>query len=578
MSSQVSEYFELVRSGTSIVEAKKKLRGNSCVNTEKGSGGGFTSCDAAGGKVSKKADGKVSKKAGGKVSKKADGKVSSRDLLKGKYKLAVTGSGRDGREKAAGKLIKGIEKSADICKARPPVCKKNLGLTRDKMPQLDAPTTKRFLKSYRDEGVKVSDKWMHVGQLKATQAEINATKVAGMAKSVVGGKFPNITDPIIVSRDGYILDGHHRWATLLALSPDNRMQVVQVDAPIKSLLKKAASFKGVERRGIKETKRLVLFGERYFKTGGQPRPFAVNAALDEAKKKLRGNLCVNTGQGSGGGFTACGGASGSGQKDALKVIVDGIKKDRYASKTEKENATALAKVELKLQELAGDTASRYMKADGSYTTARSKQHAKWVEKIDNPNAEPQETPTVIMFGGLPGSGKSSALGASLGMGKDDPKSFVANAVVVDSDRAKAVMPEYKGWNATEVHREASYVASLLEANARASKQNVILDGTFKDPVKMGKAISDYKKAGYRVEIRFADLPVAKSRERAVKRFLATGRYVPTGFIQSLKSGSSSVNRRTFDALKDRADGYMIMNTDVKFGEPAKLVAKRGKLI
>lgn len=45
--SKVAEYFEAVNAGATIAEAKKKLKGNLCVHTGKGSGGGFTGCSVA---------------------------------------------------------------------------------------------------------------------------------------------------------------------------------------------------------------------------------------------------------------------------------------------------------------------------------------------------------------------------------------------------------------------------------------------------------------------------------------------------------------------------------------------------
>lgn len=64
--------------------------------------------------------------------------------------------------------------------------------------------------------------------LKATQAELSGEKVSGMMGALEKGKEGNpaydaITAPIYVSPDGYILDGHHRWAAIVAynnLHPD----------------------------------------------------------------------------------------------------------------------------------------------------------------------------------------------------------------------------------------------------------------------------------------------------------------------------------------------------------------------
>lgn len=299
--------------------------------------------------------------------------------------------------------------------------------------------------------------------------------------------------------------------------------------------------------------------------------------------KLKGNLCINKGKGSGGGFVPCAGAGpviAGPARAELRSIIQKIRQDPNASLTERRNAGKLARAELEIANTLklGDTASRFMGPDGTYIPSRVALHKEIVKKLDNPNAKPQARPTVVMFGGLPGSGKTSSIGASLGMKGGSPKSFAANAVIVDPDAAKKYLPEFNGKNAAVVHRESSHIASTLSAVARIRRQNVILDGTFKDPVKMQGQIDKFKAAGYRVEIRFAELPVAKSRERAVVRFLREGRYVPPSFIQSLSRGKGSKNRMAFEKLKKQADGYLIMDTDVAFGAPAKLIAKKGMLV
>jgi hypothetical protein len=65
-------------------------------------------------------------------------------------------------------------------------------------------------------------------------------KVAGMmtAASYDPGK-----RPIFVSRDGYVIDGHHRWAAIVGRDAadgrlgGSKMNVIQVDAPISRILR-----------------------------------------------------------------------------------------------------------------------------------------------------------------------------------------------------------------------------------------------------------------------------------------------------------------------------------------------------
>ena len=158
------------------------------------------------------------------------------------FKLHITG--QDHAQLAA-RLKQGIEKGSDLCKMSPPVCHENLGILRDDMPQLDDDVLPNFLKSYQDKGVSVKKGTMEVGRLKATQSQILAETASGMAQSYKEGSFDPAKKPIIISKDGYILDGHHRWAAMVVTDPASKMRVFQVDTDINTLLKDAGSFKGV---------------------------------------------------------------------------------------------------------------------------------------------------------------------------------------------------------------------------------------------------------------------------------------------------------------------------------------------
>ena len=161
-----------------------------------------------------------------------------------KYKMRVSGKDHAG---VAKKLEAGIKQSADICKITPPICHGNLGIERKDMPQLPDDVIPSFLKKFQDRGVSVKKGTMAVGQLKATQKEINAEKVMGMVNAYREGSYDPSKKPIIVSKDGYVLDGHHRWASMLHDDPGNKMRVYQVDTDIKTLLKEANNHEGVSQ-------------------------------------------------------------------------------------------------------------------------------------------------------------------------------------------------------------------------------------------------------------------------------------------------------------------------------------------
>ena len=49
--------------------------------------------------------------------------------------------------------------------------------------------------------------------------QLDGPKVAGMSGAMREGKIPDA--PIFVTKDGYILDGHHRWAAKVAMDLDD---------------------------------------------------------------------------------------------------------------------------------------------------------------------------------------------------------------------------------------------------------------------------------------------------------------------------------------------------------------------
>ena len=141
-------------------------------------------------------------------------------------------------------------------------------LPKDKDGEVDGEAL--FKKMLEDKGIKVSKPTqVPADQLKATQTDLVGTKVAGMTKALEADpNNPGITAPIYVSSDGYVLDGHHRWAAVtsheIASGRPANMNVRVIDMPINELVKVSNKFAddlGIERKvagktqsGIQPTK------------------------------------------------------------------------------------------------------------------------------------------------------------------------------------------------------------------------------------------------------------------------------------------------------------------------------------
>ena len=158
----------------------------------------------------------------------------------------------------------------NLCKVTVPgtnlYCEGNAGIPREEMPQFkgkptpgspaskmpvdasgEVDTEPMFKKMLKEKGIKTVETEIPSDALKATQSELVGSKVAGMAKALEKDpNHPGITAPIYVSRDGFVIDGHHRWAAVTSAAiqagkPAN-MKVIVIDMDIKDAIPLANSF------------------------------------------------------------------------------------------------------------------------------------------------------------------------------------------------------------------------------------------------------------------------------------------------------------------------------------------------
>lgn len=132
-------------------------------------------------------------------------------------------------------------------------CAGNLEIERIKMPQIE--NTDTFLEGLKSRGITFTQGQESAAYMRATQNQLRSDQVSGIATSMQ--KNPKLlTDkPIIVSKEGYVLDGHHRWAAAIGLDTidghlgDLKMPVIRVDLSIVPLLDIANKYSG-ERAGM----------------------------------------------------------------------------------------------------------------------------------------------------------------------------------------------------------------------------------------------------------------------------------------------------------------------------------------
>lgn len=201
-------------------------------------------------------------------------KPSALSELRSKSKVRISADEVDDFLDRLNAEIKAAERSGrptpniNLCKISVPgtnlFCGDNKGVPRKEMPQLggkprpgsdasklpksdkgEVDGAKKFVEHLEGKGVKVTSDTVKASSLKASQNELVGAKVVGMKNN---RDFDPSSGEIFVSKDGYVIDGHHRWAAQVARDyedgkgGDLNMKVRVVDMPIMDVLKEANSW------------------------------------------------------------------------------------------------------------------------------------------------------------------------------------------------------------------------------------------------------------------------------------------------------------------------------------------------
>lgn len=139
----------------------------------------------------------------------------------------------------------------------------HLGVSRKDMPQLVGVVGGKFTDARGDferqlaaDGIGISHERVPAASLRATQNEVNRIKVGGMADAVRAGDpaaLASMDKPIYVSRDGRVIDGHHKWAA--GVLTGRHLNVTRVDLDAHDALAYARRFaeqQGIGNRGVAE--------------------------------------------------------------------------------------------------------------------------------------------------------------------------------------------------------------------------------------------------------------------------------------------------------------------------------------
>ena len=122
-------------------------------------------------------------------------------------------------------------------------------------PSLDKEFPRNIMPQIRIEHLKDSPfQTEHVKELTANLKPVQTQRVKGMVDKAKRGFADGTIRPIIVDRDNYIVNGHHRYDVARGTELD-RVNVIRVDATIEELIKQFSRLPGL---GPKSAKRIVL--------------------------------------------------------------------------------------------------------------------------------------------------------------------------------------------------------------------------------------------------------------------------------------------------------------------------------
>ena len=195
----------------------------------------------------------------------------------------------------------------------------------------------------------------------------------------------------------------------------------------------------------------------------------------------------------------------------------------------------------------------------------------------------------ILAGGLPGAGKTTAL-------RQEPGMDVSRYLIINPDDIKerlarrGLIPQLPGLSPMEssdlAHEEASHIAKRLANRAETDRRNIIWDITMSSASSIGGRADSLRAAGYRqLDGMFVHVPIEVSVTRADLRHRSEhdrylgggglgGRCIPADSIRAYSDSFwGSVNRRNFEALKTRLDGWRSYDNSVT-GRPPELIDAR----
>jgi predicted ABC-type ATPase len=415
-----------------------------------------------------------------------------------------------------------------------------MGIARKDMPQIDKDLRPEFLDDLEKDGITSEKEKVDPKTLKPVQKEVSGSRAGAIYnKYREEGKIPK-QDRILISKDGFVIDGHHTWAASVAFSFDNpsaKIPVYRLSVNAQEALDASLAWtesKGIEGQSIDAAKKSLFFEF-------EPGEMLKHQDHDQSS---HGNWAQGRER-----------IIGSGNVPSLARDSEGRVINPDATGGYK--AGVPESVTFGRETLTPEHSLwHHLVPDGRGGYEPSEERAYLHQQIINQVTEgvPQSSdPTFYMLGGGPASGKSTFLKSGA---TDTPDK--ANAVHVNADDIKAMLPENPRmvnggdadfFNAASFsHEESSMLAKRVQDRAIENRQNIVLDGTGDSAInKLASKVESARQNGYKVNGVYVSVPTEVAWSRSVQRALgASKRYVPKAVVEETHRAVSGTLRQAVE--------------------------------
>lgn len=130
-----------------------------------------------------------------------------------------------------------------------------INISRNDMPQLNPKAHTELLRRLNIDCIPWRRTTRVVSQLTPSQGEFNVDKVESMMGNLDNQK------PIIISSEGYIIDGHHRWLAEYNTDKNSDIDVIVISMPFNDLISYIRRISLVDYKSVTETIKRVIRGK-----------------------------------------------------------------------------------------------------------------------------------------------------------------------------------------------------------------------------------------------------------------------------------------------------------------------------